>query len=179
MGADPFRRPDSKACRLPHLTDATGTLATVVPAEGRLVDLPAELQRLDVHGDVEVVCDPVVVDVQVEGLQEPSSWHFALRIGAAGGTCNDAAVELEQGRGRMLVPRGVPLRADLLVQRYRSNGALRLPRPAVLQRFDATFTVPANGEPPTVVLAAPPDLAQQLAVLDPTEGGSAPTSHGR
>lgn len=162
-----FVDPQGRPFPLPDLTDpATGTAQAVIPAGGTVLDLPQILQRVPVSGDTVLVLDPVVVDVDVAGLPAASPWVFGLAVGAPGHEAHMPIRALTQGRGRMFVPRGVPLRAALFATRYATNGAAMpapLGAPTPLGDFVAEFTVPTAGRPGPVRLLAPASLAGQLA----------------
>ena len=130
------------------------------------MDLAPILQRVTVREDMDIVCDPDVVGVAVTGLPRASRWFFGLSVGAEGSRSRAQVVALEGGRGRMFVPRGVPLTAKLFARTYSTKGeAIPLGAAKELTGFRAQFTIPDSGEPKTLRIAAPTDLMRQLAAI--------------
>lgn len=153
-------------CPVPGLTrDATATFQSVVPVAGAWVELPQLLQRVYVRGDRTVVFDAAVVPVQVRGLPTGSRWHFGLRVAAQGFAAATAPARLGPGGAVLLVPRGVPLRCELLAQRYDDRGEGMASEPVGLAGFAGEFTVAAGGSAPAV-FDAPTDLGAQLQALE-------------
>ncbi|MBK9129752.1 MAG: hypothetical protein IPM13_18500 [Phycisphaerales bacterium] len=155
-------------CPVPGLTrDATATFLSLGPVTGAWVELPQLLQRVYVRGDRTVVFDAAVVPVQVRGLPTGSGWHFGLRVAAQGFAAASAPARLGSGGGALLVPRGVPLRCELLAQRYDERGEVMAAEPVRVAGFAGEFTVAAGGSAP-LVFTAPPDLGAQLRELERT-----------
>ena len=161
---------------------ATGRLQAIVPTQATTVVLPQLLRAVALPaagagaagggapgGVVDVVVDIAFADVEVTGLPTASPWSFGLRIVGAGGDGRDARVgELVGGRGRMVVPRGVPLRAELLVQRFDAQGRSWWDAGSLepLPGFVGAFVVPAagvGGAATQVRFVAPVGLVEELA----------------
>jgi len=151
----PFPPPQATTVVLPQLLLAVALPAAGVGAAGG--GAPG--------GVVEVVVDIAFADVEVTGLPTASPWSFGLRIVGAGGDGRDARVgELVGGRGRMVVP----LRADLLVQRFDAQGRSWWVEGSLepLPGFVGAFVVPAagvGGAATQVRFVAPVGLVEELA----------------
>jgi hypothetical protein len=152
----------------PQTRDARATWHEIVPAAGRTLIFPEILQRIDVRGDRNIVIDPVLADVEVTALPAESGWFFGLAIGVPGAENSSQIGQLVDGRGRMFVPRDVPLVAHLYAMRYDAEGR---PVPLVfygrpsLTGFAGDFRLPADGPVECVRFKAPADLAEQLAAI--------------
>ncbi len=161
--------PDGLPCPVHGLTEpTTAKLQVIVPAAGGELVLQPILQRVTVRGDRDVVVDPVLVEVDVEGLPVGSGWYFGLAVGLPGAPGPWPVGQLEGGQGRMFVPRGIPLEAQLHATRFDASGrpvpAVFGPRPP-LASFAGAFEVAATGPVERVRFAAPADLARQLERL--------------
>lgn len=163
-----IRDRQGRACPVPPFHAwASADYQLVVPRGGATVDLPQVLQRLHVQGETVVRCEPVVVPVEVQGLPADSRWHFGLHLLAGDGPSLGEGVHLQAGRGQLFVPRGVPLRVELLAVRYQHLGQLLQPcEPVRIEGFAGEFELPADGELAPLQLSAPADLERQLASLD-------------
>lgn len=164
-----FVDPQGAPCPVHGLTGASATVRAIVPAGGGNLEFGTILQRIRVDGDRDVVLDPVLADVEVAGLPTTGGWFFGLSVGIPGWRSPLPIGQLVDGRGRMFVPRNVPLEAHLHAMRFDDHGdVVPFPgtEPPALANFVGDFAVAAADAAPRVGLQAPADLAAQLAEID-------------
>lgn len=160
-----FVDPQGAPCPVYGLTGPSATVSAIVPAGGGDLELGQILQRIRVDGDRDVVLDPVLAEVEVAGLPTTGGWFFGLSVGIPGAQDLLPIGQLVLGRGRMFVPRHVPLAARLHAMRFDDHGDVvpftGMPPPA-LANFVGDFAVAST----RVHLQAPADLAAQLEALE-------------